>query len=75
MKLSTQVSTLCPPSQSNSVNLEELFSKVLLSGLMTKSDRRRIQAALLENAVTEENLMIINRLVYGVRRGFVKLVA
>lgn len=53
--------------------LEDLFGQVLLSGLLTPSDRQQLKAVLLEDKISDEHQVIINRLIYGVRRGFLKV--
>jgi hypothetical protein len=62
------------PKQQSPTSLEDLFGQVLLSGLLTPIDRLRIRAVLLNESISEEHHAIINRLLYGVRRGFIKLV-
>ncbi|WP_347239447.1 hypothetical protein [Microcoleus sp. FACHB-68] len=53
--------------------LEDLFGQVLLSGFLTSSDRQHLKAVLLEDKISDEHQVIINRLIYGVRRGFLKV--
>jgi hypothetical protein len=62
------------PKHQSATSLEDLFGQVLLSGLLTPIDRLRIRAVLLNDSISEEHHAIINRLLYGVRRGFIKLV-
>ncbi len=57
-----------------SVDLDELFGHILRSGALTPKDRLRLKKALLQDSLPEDHLLIINRLLYGVRRGFLKLV-
>ena len=54
--------------------LEELFSQVMFASVVTRHDRRQLRSALLERTRNEDEYAIINRLLYNVRRGWVKIV-
>jgi hypothetical protein len=41
---------------------------------VTRSDRQNLRSAILGDSLTEDEKAIINRLLYNVRRGWVKLV-
>jgi len=56
------------------MTLEELFGQVMFSSVVTSKDRKVIRTALLAGCLTEDEKAIINRLLYNVRRGWVKLV-
>jgi hypothetical protein len=56
------------------MTLEELFGQVMFSSVVTRHDRRQLRAALLERSLNEDEYAIINRLLYNVRRGWVKIV-
>jgi hypothetical protein len=56
------------------MTLEELFGQVMFSSVVTRRDRRQLRSALLERTLNEDEYAIINRLLYNVRRGWVKLV-
>ena len=56
------------------MTLEELFGQVMFSSVVTSNDRKVIRSALLAGCLTEDEKAIINRLLYNVRRGWVKLV-
>ncbi|WP_293123655.1 hypothetical protein [Microcoleus sp. bin38.metabat.b11b12b14.051] len=56
------------------MTLEELFGQVMFSSVVTRHDRRQLRAALLERTLNEDEYAIINRLLYNVRRGWVKIV-
>jgi hypothetical protein len=58
----------------HSVSLEELFGQVMFSNVVTYRDRQQLKAALLRETLSEDEQAIINRLLYNVRRGWVKLV-
>jgi len=59
---------------SNSISIEEVFGQIICSGKISLRDRQLIRSALLEDSLTEEHQAIINRVLYNVRRGFLKLV-
>ena len=56
------------------ITLEELFGQVMFSSVVTRNDRKVLRSALLGGYLTEDEKAIINRLLYNVRRGWVKLV-
>ncbi|WP_079678225.1 hypothetical protein [Planktothrix sp. PCC 11201] len=56
------------------VPLEELFGQIMFSSVVTRSDRQHLRSAILGDSLTEDEQAIINRLLYNVRRGWVKLV-
>ncbi|MEB3886408.1 hypothetical protein [Lyngbya sp. CCY1209] len=56
------------------VSLEELFGQVMFSNVVTPRDRQLLKAALLRETLSEDEQAIINRLLYNVRRGWVRLV-
>lgn len=56
------------------VPLEELFGQIMFSSVVTRSDRQQIRAAILGRDLSEDEKAIINRLLYNVRRGWVRLV-
>ena len=53
--------------------LFELFASAVDTGTLTLSDRYGLMAALLDEHLTEEEEQIVNRLLYSVRRGNIKL--
>ena len=54
--------------------LYELFATASVSGRLTVADRYGLMAALLEESLVEEELRVINRLLYGVRKGRISVV-
>ncbi|NES67013.1 MAG: hypothetical protein F6K24_18055 [Okeania sp. SIO2D1] len=54
--------------------LEELFTQVMCSSVLTPKERMQIQKILLEGYLNDDEYAIINRLFYNVRRGWIKLV-
>ena len=61
-------------SVSQMTTLEELFGQVMFSSVVTRHDRRQLRSALLERTLNEDEYAIINRLLYNVRRGWVKII-
>ena len=56
------------------MTLEELFGQVMFSSVVTRNDRSQLRSALLERTLNEDEYAIINRLLYNVRRGWVKII-
>ena len=56
------------------MTLEELFGQVMFSSVVTRHDRRQLRSALLQRTLNDDECAIINRLLYNVRRGWVKIV-
>jgi hypothetical protein len=52
----------------------ELFAEVIQKGQIERTDRYRLRTALLNYSLTEEENDSINRLLYSVRRGLLKVV-
>lgn len=65
MHLSTQLSQ---------VTLEELYGQVMFSNVVTRTDRQLLKAALLQESLSDNEHDIINRLIYNVRRGWVRII-
>lgn len=59
----------CYPS-----TIETLSGQIMVSGRMTITDRYRIRAALLEDSISEADQVLINRLLYGIRHGLLRIV-
>ncbi|MCT7974632.1 hypothetical protein [Laspinema olomoucense] len=60
--------SLIPPC-----NLSELFFQIYWSGRLTQEHRQSLRATLLKDSLSEEEQSSINRLIYAVRRGWLKL--
>ena len=56
------------------MTLEELFGQIMFSSVVTRNDRSQLRSALLERTLNEDEYAIINRLLYNVRRGWVKII-
>ncbi|HEY9294894.1 MAG TPA: hypothetical protein VIQ31_00725 [Phormidium sp.] len=54
--------------------LSDLFAQVSTSGHITIADRYGLKAAILEDSLSEEEQSILDRLLYGVRRGRLQMV-
>ncbi len=54
--------------------LSELFAQGSLSGCLTQADRYGLMAALLQEELCSQERSVIDRLIYGVRRGRLCLV-
>lgn len=54
--------------------LSELFAQVSTTGTITLADRYGLLAALLDEAMGEAERMSIDRLLYAIRKGRVKVV-
>ena len=56
------------------MTLEELFGQIMFSSVVTRNDRSQLRSALLERTLNEDEYAINNRLLYNVRRGWVKII-
>lgn len=54
--------------------LAELFAQVSKSGAITLADRYGLMAAFLNESLSEDDKSAIDRILYGVRKGRVKMV-
>ena len=54
--------------------LYELFATATVSGRLTVADRYGLMAALLEESLVDEEIRVINRLLYAVRKGRIAVV-
>lgn len=54
--------------------LSELFAQASDYGYLTRVDRYRLMMALLESSLSDEEQAAIDRLLYGVRRGRIRLI-
>lgn len=57
-----------------SLSLEELFGEIMFSSLITRSDQQRLLQALDSESLSEDETAIIQRLLYNIRRGWIRLV-
>jgi hypothetical protein len=56
-------------------SLAEIFGNALSSGFLTAKERLQLRETLLQDAIVEDDLIIANRLLYALRRNFLKLAA
>lgn len=61
------------PKFSKSISLEELVTRILISRRVTMSDRLQLMNIFLQEALDEAELVLIDRLIYGVRKGILQL--
>ncbi|MBL1175856.1 MAG: hypothetical protein FWK01_12145 [Pantanalinema sp. GBBB05] len=54
--------------------LEELVEQIVLSRRITLSQRQRLQSVLLADPLSPADLVLLDRLLYGVRRGILQVV-
>lgn len=60
---------ICPLQSS----LAELFAEASKSGRITLADRYGLMATLLQESISEEEMNTIDRLLYSVRRGWLRV--
>ena len=56
-------------------SVAEVFGHVSETGYLTKRERQQIQLAILTDSLTEEDRNALDRLLYGLRRGWLRLAA
>ncbi|MEB3826986.1 hypothetical protein [Phormidium sp. CCY1219] len=56
------------------LTVTEIFSHIYSMGTITQRDRQFLQQALLQESLSEEEITMIDRLVYAVRRGWLKMI-
>lgn len=54
--------------------LEELVEQILLSRCITLTQRQRLQSVVLADPLSPADLVLLDRLLYGVRRGILQVV-
>jgi len=50
-------------------SITELFARSMYTGQLTLSDRDNLRQVLLDDSATDEELQVIDRILYAVRRG------
>ncbi|MFB2834631.1 hypothetical protein [Floridanema evergladense] len=55
------------------ITLEALCGKIMVAGQITISDRYQIRSALLNDTLSEPEQILINRLLYGIRHGLLRI--
>jgi len=53
------------------VCLEDMVGQILITGKITYLDRYNLMLALMADALEEADLLLIDRLLYGVRKGLI----
>ncbi|MBD2185177.1 hypothetical protein H6G03_29580 [Planktothrix sp. FACHB-1375] len=56
------------------ISIESLTGQIMVSGQMTRTDRYQIRSALLTDSLSESEQILINRLLYGIRHGLLRVV-
>lgn len=57
-----------------SIPIEALCGQIMVAGKITISDRYQIRSALLNDALSEPEQILINRLLYGIRHGLLRII-
>ncbi len=55
------------------LSLEELYGQAMFSTVLTASDRQKIKNLLLGESLSHSEMLIIDRLIYNVRQGWLHL--
>ncbi len=53
---------------------EQLVGRILSSGQLSRADRQRLKERLLDDAISEKELMMIERVIEGVRKALLDIV-
>jgi uncharacterized protein YbgA (DUF1722 family) len=61
------------PRQIKSAKLSEIAANISYSGTITATERHELMAALMDDSLSAEEKVIIDRLIYAYRRGRLKL--
>ncbi|MCT7957797.1 MULTISPECIES: hypothetical protein [Laspinema] len=56
------------------LTVTDVFSHIYSVGRITQRDRQFIKVALLEQDLSDEEITLIDRLVYAVRRGWLQMI-
>ncbi len=55
--------------------LAQIFTNAILSGFLTTTERLQLKDTLLDDSLLDDDLAIVNRLLYAIRRNMLKLSA
>lgn len=58
----------------HSIPIEALCGQIMAAGKITISDRYQIRSALLNDTLSEPEQILINRLLYGIRHGLLRII-
>lgn len=58
----------------HSVPIESLCGQIMVAGKISISDRYQIRSALLNDTLSEPEQILINRLLYGIRHGLLRII-
>ncbi|MEM8638417.1 MAG: hypothetical protein AAGG51_06375 [Cyanobacteria bacterium P01_G01_bin.54] len=55
-------------------SIAEMLASASQTGMLTKADQHGLQAAVLEETLSDEEIRAVNRLLRGIKRGKIKVV-
>lgn len=58
----------------HSIPIETLCGQIMAAGKISVSDRYQIRSALLDDTLSEPEQILINRLLYGIRHGLLRVI-
>ena len=58
----------------NQLAIEDLVEQIFIAGQITHQDREQIKTALLDEAISDEELSLIEGVIEGIRAGQLKMV-
>lgn len=56
------------------LTIEQLVERVILSRRLTRTDRCQLMLNLLTASLSQEELVLVDRILYGVRKGLLRIV-
>lgn len=62
------------PNRGSELSTEKLVAQILSANQISRADRQRLKDALLDDAISEQELALIERVIEGVRRGLLTIV-
>ncbi|HLO48773.1 MAG TPA: hypothetical protein VK211_10200 [Kamptonema sp.] len=61
-------------AQGSQLPTTKLVERILSSGQLSRIDRQQLKSALLDDSITEKELVLIERVIDGVRKGLLDIV-
>jgi len=61
-------------AQGSQLPTDKLVERILSSGQLSRIDRQQLKSALLDDSITEKELVLIERVIDGVRKGLLDIV-
>lgn len=62
------------PNRGSELPTEKLVERILSANQVSRADRQRLKEALLDDSISEQELLLIERVIEGVRRGLLNIV-